>query len=67
MSQISLSIPYVAAKALEKPSNDSFGVCVVIMLTVLAVLSVATAVAPIVDPVVFAVTPIVDPVVFAAP
>jgi hypothetical protein len=53
MSRISLAIQHEAARTLEKPSNVSFGVCVAIVLTVLAILSVATGVAPIVDPVVF--------------
>jgi hypothetical protein len=44
---------YEAAQAREKPSNISFSVCVMIVLTLLAILSVATGVAPTVDPVVF--------------
>jgi hypothetical protein len=56
MSSISLTIPQKAAEATqapEKPSHIGFGVGVAIVLTLLAILSVATGVAPIVDPTVF--------------
>jgi len=53
MSTISLAIPHEATQALGKRSSVSFGVCVVIALSLLAILSIATGVTPIVDPVVF--------------
>jgi hypothetical protein len=53
MSTISLSVPHEAAQAPQKPSNVSFGVCAAIVLTLLAILSIATGVAPTVDPVAF--------------
>jgi hypothetical protein len=53
MSPISLTIPQQAARAPEKPSHIGFGVGVAIVLTLLAILSVATGVAPTVDPTIF--------------
>jgi hypothetical protein len=53
MSLITSTIPYNADRAHERLSNVSFGVCVVVILTLLAILSVATGVAPTVDPLVF--------------
>jgi hypothetical protein len=53
MSLITSTIPHIAAEVRGKPLNVSFGVCAVIVLTLLAILSVATGVAPIVDPVTF--------------
>lgn len=53
MSSISLTIPQEAAEAAqapEKPSHIGFGVGAAILLTLLAILSVAAGVAPIVDP-----------------
>jgi hypothetical protein len=53
MSPTSLTTAQGAAQAREKRSNLSFGVGVAIVLILLAILSVATGVAPIVDPVAF--------------
>jgi hypothetical protein len=53
MSPISLTIPQQAVRALEKPSHIGFGVGVAIVLTLLAILSIATGVTPTVDPTVF--------------
>ncbi len=53
MSTISLAIPHEAAQALGKLSSVNFGMCVVIALSLLAILSIAMGVAPIVDPVAF--------------
>jgi hypothetical protein len=52
MSPISLTIPQEVAQT-EKPSHIGFGVGVAIVLTLLAILSIATGVAPIVDPAIF--------------
>jgi len=53
MSPISLTTAQGAAQAREKRSNAIFGVSVAIVLILLAILSVATGVAPTVDPVAF--------------
>ncbi len=53
MSPTSLKAANKAYRAQEKPSNVGFGVGVVIVLILLAILSVATGVAPTVDPVAF--------------
>ncbi len=53
MSTISLKIPHKAAQAPEMPSNVSFGMCVAILLVLLAILSLANGIAPTADPVIF--------------
>jgi hypothetical protein len=53
MSSISLAIPHEATQSRDRRSNVIFGVSVAIVLILLAILSVATGVAPTVDPVAF--------------
>jgi hypothetical protein len=53
MPEISLVIARKAAHAPEKRANIIFGVGIAVVLTLLAILSVVTGVAPTVDPAIF--------------
>jgi hypothetical protein len=53
MSVISLAIPRHVAQVRENSSNGRFGIGATVILTILAILAIASGISPVVDPTVF--------------